>query len=132
MIDLSAGGEWQYKDAVQGTYRKFNDISGGGGLVSTSSWASPSTITTTITIPSDLMARLYIVGSGAVVDPTLGSGATDQVLYLMSTSNTNSVELNTASNLILTGKIIMKQYTILCLHWIAGLDKWVEESRNEK
>jgi hypothetical protein len=32
LFDLSASGEIQYKDAVQTTYKKLNDITGGSGF----------------------------------------------------------------------------------------------------
>jgi hypothetical protein len=105
--------------------------SSGSPIVDTGSFASPAVITTTVAVPVDLRARIFLVGSGAVVNPTLGAGASAQELHIYGTSNTNTVELNSASNLLLSGKIILKNGTYLLLHWITGLDKWVEVSRNE-
>jgi len=107
-------------------------IAPSGGLVETGSYSSPQLITTTIAIPTDMRSRVYVKGSsGAVVNPTLGSGSSTKEMHLFGASDTNTVELNTASNLILSGKIILKDKTQLCLHWIAGLNKWVEAFRNE-
>ena len=103
----------------------------GPPIVNTSSYASPSVITTAITIPADQRARLFVKGSGAVVDPTLGAGSGTQELFLLGCNDTDTIELNTASNLILNGAIVLKDKTQLALHWVSGLNKWVEASRNE-
>lgn len=108
------------------------DPAGGGVIVDTSSYGSPSLITSSITVPSDNRARVFIKGNSApVVDPTLGSGTGSQELHLFGTDNTNTVELNSTSNLLLSGKIIIRLGTYLLLHWVSGLNKWVEVSRNE-
>jgi len=115
-----------------GLWKNYGSGNGGGQIVATSSYASPSSISTSISIPTDIRARVYLVGSGGpVVDPTLGTGSTGQELFLFGTSDTNTVELNDASNLKLSGPIVIKDTTEICLHWIDGLNKWVEASRNE-
>jgi len=102
------------------------------GIVDTGTYGSPSLITTSISIPSDTRARVFLKGSsGAVVDPTLGSGSSGQELYLHCTSDTDTVELNSVANLKLSGSLVMKQDTVLVLHWIQGATKLVEVSRNE-
>ena len=105
--------------------------SGGGGIVDSGSYGSPISITGSISAPTNQRQRTFVVGTSAVVNPTLGTGSTDDEWWLFGTSDTNTIELNSASNLLLSGKIIIKLGTILCLHWIDGLAKWVEEGRNE-
>lgn len=104
---------------------------GGGAIVDTGSYSSPVSITTSITIPTDGRARKFVQGSGAVIDPTLGSGTTTQEIFLFGVSNTNTIELNSTTNLLLSGKIILKLGTMLSLQWVPGLLKWVEVTRNE-
>lgn len=105
---------------------------GGGEIVDSSSYASPTSISTSVSIPTDIRSRLYITGNaGPVVNPTLGTGATGQELFLFGTSDSNTVELNSTTNLLLSGPIVLKDGSIMCLHWIDGLNKWVEASRNE-
>lgn len=115
----------------------WNDLQYGGldaqPIVDTGDYNTPTLISTTISIPTDIRARLYVKGNGGpVTDPTLGSGTATQELYLFGTDDTNTVQLDTASNLILSGPIVLKNYTQLILNWIpAPLSKWVEASRNE-
>ena len=104
----------------------------GALIIETGSYASPQLITSSIAIPLDARARIYIKGSsGPVVDPSLGNGSGTQELYLFGTSDTNTVQLDSASNLKLDGEIVLRDKTQLCLHWIQGLNKWVEAGRNE-
>ncbi len=105
---------------------------GGGDIVDTSSYASPSLITTTISIPTDIRARKFVAGSpGAVVAPTLAAGALGQELFLFGTNDANTVELNSSGNLFLNGPAVLRDKSIICLHWIADLTAWVEAYRNE-
>ncbi len=104
----------------------------GGEIVDTGSYSSPQDVSTAITVPADLRARIFVVGDGApVVDPSLGSGATSQELFIVGTDDTNSVELNSTANLVLSGPIVLKAHTLLALQWVPGPDVWVEVSRNE-
>lgn len=114
------------------TSQRKNAVIAGGTIVETGSFGSPVSITTSISIPTDGRARKFVIGSpGAVVDPTLGSGSGTQELYLVGTHDTNTVELNSVSNLVLNGKIILKNGTQLVLHWVPGVSKWYEAGRNE-
>lgn len=110
------------------------DLSNGGGgqIIDNNSYGAPLAISTTITIPADIRSRVFVIGNSApIVDPLLTNGTTGQELFLFGTDNTNTIELNDASNLLLSGSVILKLGTILTLHWIDGLGKWVEVSRNE-
>lgn len=109
----------------------FQITAGYGGIYDESSWASPTTITTAIAAPTRNRTRRFVVGSGAVVDPNLGNGADANEFHLVGTSNTNTVELNSTTNLLLSGAIVLKLGSYLLLHWVSGLNKWVEVSRNE-
>lgn len=101
-------------------------------LVESGSYASPNSITATITVPADALSRMFLVGNGGpVVNPALSNGVSLQELHLFGTSDTNTVELNSTTNLLLSGAIVLKLGTYLVLNWITGLDKWVEVSRNE-
>lgn len=105
---------------------------GGAGIVDNGSFASPIAITASIGVAADIRTRKFITGNGGpVVNPTLGTGAADQELYLFGCSNTNTVELNSTTNLQLSGPVVLKLGTILSLQWITGLNKWVEVARNE-
>lgn len=103
-----------------------------GAIVDTASWVSPTLITTTITVPANQRARMFLAGNGgAVVGPTLSDGSGTKELFLVGTSNSATIELNSTTNLLLSGKIILRQGTILSLQWVAGLVKFVEVGRNE-
>lgn len=122
-------------DPINNAIRVNVVVGGGGGsdmIVNTGSYASPSLISTDITIPTDNRARVFVKGDpGAVTDPTLGSGTGTQELYLFGTDDTNTVRLDTVSNLVLSGAVILRNGTQLVLQWIDGLNKWYEVNRNE-
>lgn len=104
---------------------------GGGTIVDTDSYGSPAAISTAISVPTDLRARLFLAGSGGpVVDPVLDDGLASQELWLFGTSDTNTVELNNATNVKVNGSVVLKLGSMINFHWITGLDKWVEVSRN--
>lgn len=116
--------------------QKFNASGGGGAgggqIIDDNSYGSPLAVSTAIAIPADIRSRVFVVGdAGPAVDPTLGNGATGQELFLFGTDDTDTVELNDALNLKLSGPLVLRDGTIATLHWIDGLDKWVEASRNE-
>lgn len=104
----------------------------GTPIVETGSFSSPQIITTNVAVPSDNRARIFIKSNaGAVINPSLGNGSNTQELHIEGVSNTDTVELNSTTNLLLSGKIIFKQGTYLLLHWVSSISKWVEVSRNE-
>lgn len=106
--------------------------SGSGAIVETGSYSSPSLITSSIPIPSNGRARIFVKGSsGAVVDPTLANGTGTQELYILCVDNTNSVQIDSASNIKLSGTWLGKAGSELCLHWIPSLTSWLEAGRNE-
>lgn len=102
------------------------------GLVEHGSYASPTLISSSIPVPTDLRSRVYIKGNGApATDPSLANGLQGQELYLFGCDDTNNVELDSTTNLLLSGEIVIKNGTEILLHWIPGLNKWVEAGRNE-
>ena len=113
----------------------FGGGAGGGGgsdIVESGSYASPNSITSTLNFPTNLKVRSYIQGStGPVVNPTLENGELLQEVFLFGCSDTNTVELNSTTNLLLSGPIVLRLGSMLSLQWISELEKWVEVSRNE-
>lgn len=106
--------------------------SGGGQIAESGSYASPNLITTAISVATNPRLRLFLQGSaGAVVDPTLANGTQYQELFLFGCNDTNTVELNSTTNVQLSGPMVLRLGSILYLQWITGLAKWVEVSRNE-
>jgi hypothetical protein len=126
-------GQFKVGDGVT----TWNDLEYGGldaqPIVDTGDYGTPTLISTSIPVPTDIRARLYIAGNGApVVDPTIANGSATQELYLFGTNDTNTVQLDSAANLILVGPILLKNKTQLILNWIPiPLAAWVEASRNE-
>ena len=68
---------------------------------------------------------------GALVVSSIGNGAATQELYLVCTSNVNTLELDNMANVQLSGSWVGKLGSLLCLHWTPGLNKWLEDHRNE-
>lgn len=112
--------------------RKGSGSGGGAPIVDTGSFASPQSVTSSISVPADARARIYLKGSGGPsVNPSLGNGTNTQELHIYGASDTDTVSLGSAVNLILSGSIVLKNGTYLLLHWIPNISKWIEVSRNE-
>ncbi len=79
--------------------------------------------------PEDVL-RQFVEGLLGPITFTITDGEGTQVLYLFGTNNTNYAEL-VGDNIILSGRAVLKQYSQIELHWIEGLDHWVEAGRNE-
>lgn len=104
----------------------------GGQITDSGSYASPVQISSAIAAPTSFKQRTFVEGDGGpVVDPAIGNGAASYELFLFGCSDTNTVELNSTTNLLLSGPIVLKLGTILSLQWITGLSKYVEVARNE-
>lgn len=139
VIKKYEGGQWvtivvgkQGPTGETGPQGPQGEAGSGGQITDSGSYASPNLITTAIDAPASFKQRTFIQGSsGAVVDPTLGNGSASYELFLFGCSDTNTVELNSTTNLLLNGPIVLKLGSLLYLQWITGLAKWVEVSRNE-
>lgn len=105
----------------------------GPPIVETSSYASPSTISGAITVPSDQRAKLYIKGSGALTTATsIGNGTGTQEFYLVGTNDSFKLKLpKTFSNMVLSGEWDAGAGSLLCMHWTQGVNTWIEAHRNE-
>lgn len=106
----------------------------GPPIVNTSSFSSPSTISGAITVPSDQRAQLFVKGNAALTTVTsIGNGTGTQELYLVGCDDSAKVELpkTALSNVVLSGVWYGGAHSVLKLHWITGLNKWVEAFRNE-
>lgn len=106
-------------------------VVGGGEYTDSGTRASPNLIVGAISVPTPKLSRIFIKGSaGPVLNPTLSSGSTGQRLRLFATDNTDTVTLNDASNIQLSGVWVGKNKSILELEW-DNSSKWVEGDRNE-
>jgi hypothetical protein len=104
----------------------------GPPIVNTGTYASPTVISGTITVPSDQRARVFITADQALRPVTsIGNGSGTQELYLYGVSGSLRVQLTNLSNLVLSGEWQSATDSQLCLHWITGASKWVEAGRNE-
>ena len=96
----------------------------------------PALIVGAITGPLYSRQRSFIKGNGPgpVTNPTLPNGTNSPTAVmewvLFATDSTNTVTLNNASNLKLSGQWIGGAGSILCLHWDNN-SQWVEAYRNE-
>lgn len=111
---------------------KKNTGSGGGGtsLVEEGSWSSPNIVSSSVGISSGLYLRHFLKSNSGAATGTMPSGVSLQRVELVGTSDTDTLEL-TGSNLMLSGPMVLKLGSRITLDWITGLEKWVEESRNE-
>lgn len=105
----------------------------GPAIVDTGSFGSPIVITSTIAIPVNQRARIFIKGaSGGTTNPTLGNGTGTQELWLLCVSTTDFVQLpKTQSNVVQSGGYHLVQYSEIYYQWIAGANVWLEGARNE-
>lgn len=125
-----------YKRTPDGTEAEIGTGGGGGGgeLVEDSSWASPTSLANSaeITAPSDTRSVRHVVGNGgARTGITIATGSDTQELWLVGTSDTNTVGMISSANVLLSGAITLRAGTVLMLKWTAGLNKWLETGRNE-
>ncbi len=106
--------------------------SGGGGtsLVEEGSWLVPNIVSSSIGISSGLYLRHFLKSNSGAITGTMPSGVSLQRVELVGTSDTDTLEL-TGSNLLLSGPMVLKQGSRITLDWITGLDKWLEDHRNE-
>lgn len=103
----------------------------GGVIVDVGSRTAPAAIVGAIIAPINDRQRSFIVGSGGpVLNPTLPNGADTQEWWLFGTSDVDTVTLNNAANLQLSGQWIGGNGSMLYLQW-DGTSKYVEAGRNE-
>lgn len=110
------------------------DGADGPPIVNTSSYSSPTTVSGAITVPSDQRAQLFIQGAAALTTiSSLTNGSGTQELYLVGTNDLAKLELpkSALSNVQLSGVWYAAAGSMLKLHWISGLNKWLEAYRNE-
>lgn len=109
------------------------DYTKAGAIVESSSWSSPTSLANaaTISAPTKNREKRHIVSTGGAIVVTLADGSGTKELYLVGTHATNTVELDSGSNVLLSGAWVGGLGALLCLHWTAGLNKWVEAHRNE-
>jgi hypothetical protein len=102
-------------------------------IVDTATYASPSLISTAITAPTNQRSRLFVksTGGAVVVTDITATGGLNRELHIFGCSDTDTVELNDGANLKLSGAIVLKNGTEICLHEVNGFNKWVEAYRNE-
>ncbi len=93
----------------------------------------PSVVTATIAAPLYRRQRSFITGSGGpVFNPVIANPSDNGAweLFLFCTDDTNSVTLESGTNLQLSGQWIGGNGSILALQW-DGQSQYVEASRNE-
>lgn len=83
-----------------------------------------------LTVGQDQRIRQFLKGASGTVSFSITDGFGTQELYLFGTDDTDYAEL-VGSNLALSGRIVLKNNSQIVLHWISGLNKWVEAGRNE-
>lgn len=100
-------------------------------IIDSGSLASPNLVSTAISLIDVQRQRVFIAGNGAPsTNPTLPNSGGTRELYLYGSSDVNTVELNDASNLKLSGQWYAVKDSVLYLIW-DGATRWVEVSRNE-
>lgn len=103
----------------------------GGSITDVGTRSLPVLITSAIASPVNQRQRSFISGNaGPVLNPTLGTGSGTQEWWLFTTNDTNTVSLNNASNLLLSGEWIGRNGSMLLLIWDNN-SMWVEAARNE-
>ncbi len=109
------------------------DFTKAGMIVEISSWSSPTSLANaaTISAPTKNREKRYLVSSGGAVVVTIANGSNTKELYLVGTHDTNTVEIDSSSNVVLSGPWVGKLGSMICLHWTQGLNKYIEAHRNE-
>ncbi len=106
----------------------------GPPIVEINGYGSPTALagSAQISAPATQREKRYITGSGgAVTGITIAAGTGTRELYLVGTSDANTAMLISSTNVLLSGTWVASLGSLLCLHWTAGLAKWVEAHRNE-
>jgi hypothetical protein len=120
-VGTSASSDWQLQ---------WGDV-----VVDTGSYGSPQTVAGSgvLTFPTNQRSRIYLKSTGGAVTgvtpPASGSGTKE--IYILGVSDTDTVQMVSSTNLLLSGTIVFKLGTMLYLQEVPGLAKWVEVSRNE-
>lgn len=109
---------------------------GGGALTATGSLASPQLIsspTGSIVLGGYQRELVFIQGDGGPVglaNPPITSGTVvGQEVYIIGTSDTDTVEMFSNGNIVCNGVYIMKNHSFIYLIWDGS--NWVEVSRND-
>jgi hypothetical protein len=103
----------------------------GAAIIDLGTRASPEMISESIPAQTIQRQRIFIEGaSGPALDPVLTNGSGTYELILFCTSSTNTVTLNGASNLQLSGQWVGLSGSMICLIW-DGSSQYVEAYRNE-
>jgi hypothetical protein len=105
----------------------------GPPIVDVGSLAAPALISAGIAAPVNRRQRSFIKGnSGPINNPSIADPGDDGAweLYLFCTDDTDSITLESQSNLFLSGQWIGTKGSILYLQW-DGVSQYVEGGRNE-
>lgn len=108
--------------------------SGGGSIVDTGSYGSPQTVAGSgnIAVPASQRGRIYLKSTGgAVSGVTISTSSGTTELFIVGADAVNTVQLDSGTNILLSGAIVFTAGTMLSLQWVSGLSKWLEVSRNE-
>lgn len=104
-------------------------------IIETGAFDTPVVVVSSIAIPPDLRARLYITCDDDIEDPAIDNGSSDplftQELFLYYIEGAGSLSLNTQANLILSGEWQPETNSVLSLQWLPTAGIWTEVNRNE-
>ncbi len=95
--------------------------------------SDPALITTTLIAPVTRNQLSFVVGSGGPIDQPILPNPPDNnpwIWWLFTTDDVNTLTLNDATNLQLSGQWVGSSGSILQLFW-DGVSKYVEVFRNE-
>lgn len=104
-----------------------------GTIVDTGTYASPITVTATLTVPSDQRARWFIKANASLTAvTTISNGSGTQELRIVGTDNSFVSQFTALSNLVLSGEFRARAGSSIDLNWVPGSNFWLEVGRNEK
>ncbi|TXG78100.1 collagen-like protein [Candidatus Dojkabacteria bacterium] len=118
--------------AVGGVSLSGGGSGGGSSLTESGTWLSPNVVSDSdeFTINTDDWLRVFLVSDSGAATISITDGEPLQKIHLVGTSDVNTVEV-AGSNLKMSGPIVLREGSEITLKWITGLDKWLEEGRNE-